>query len=197
MRFPIATALALATGIGLIAACSGSSGGSNAEPIPEHPDFTGTWVLNSDLSEDPEAQARGGGRRPPSGSGDGAPPPGAQGPSRGRVPFDPGTVLPSLAFKIVEDDSTLTFMGVDGRERVIFQDGREESRRVEDLGIVRISGRWKGDKFVLDRQLEGGAVISEEYEMSDDGLQLLVKVKIKAGRTIEFRRVYDAGDEKH
>jgi hypothetical protein len=163
-------------------ACAGGSPGP--KPIPEHPDLTGTWLLNPGASEDPENDAP----RMPAPSG------GPPSPSRTRTPAATQSFLPSVAFRIQEADSLLIFSDAQGRERAVFQDGREFIEPVEGLGNVTVTARWKGDKLVLERQLESGARITETYELKLDGRQLHIEITILTRRTIEFLRVYDRGD---
>jgi hypothetical protein len=183
MRGPVpflASALPGAAALALLTACS-------ARPpegvVPEHPDFTGAWVLNAEASKDPSPEELG--ERPPS--------PGREGGlSRERTPVIGGGILPPVAFRISEDDSTLTVSGVDGRRRVIFLDGRTITQRVEGLGNVRITAFWKGQKLVVERQLESGPRVIESYGLTEDGRQLAVTIRIEAARSFEFLRVFDA-----
>ncbi len=179
-----ATTAGLALSLALFACSSGSTPGV----VPEHPDFTGTWLLNADASQEPEDEAPG---RPGGGQ-----PPGRE-PGASRTRTEAGgddSFLPSVAFRLEEDDSTLIFSDAQGRERRIFQDGREFREPVEGLGNLTVTAEWKGEKLVIKRQLESGATITETYELKEDGRQLHIKIKIYAMRTIEFVRVYDLAD---
>ncbi|MGD8700754.1 MAG: hypothetical protein PVJ43_15765 [Gemmatimonadales bacterium] len=173
----------------LLSACSGGSG-----IAPDHPDITGTWVINLEQSDRPGDQMER--QRPP-----GAPgqrPSGGPGGER-RERFQQGFALMlqnSVAFKITEADSTLTLVGAEGIERVLTPDGQERVRRIEGLGNVTVKTRWKGDKLVIERTLETGVKITETFELAAEGRQLHLELKISGGpRTIEFRRVYDARTE--
>lgn len=173
----------------LVSACAGGSGIQ-----PDHPNITGTWVINLEQSDRPGDQMER--RRPP-----GAPgqhPPGEPGGER-RERFQQGFALMlqnSVAFKISEGDSTLTLVGAEGIERVLIPDGKERVQRIEGLGNVTVKTRWKGEKLVVERTLETGAKISETFELASEGRQLHIELKIIGGpRTIEFRRVYDASTE--
>lgn len=179
---------ALAAPLVSLAGCSAAGG-----PAPELPDFSGTWVLNFDESEDPRAQMQ---RDRPPGPGV---PPGARPAARPRVnPEEMQTRMRAilqgqLAFKLIQTDSTVTFAGAEGAQLVYRTDGRWEGQSVEGLGDIRVRARWKGRKLVLDREFENGLKVSQTYELAPDGGQLHVKVKLSGGpRTIEFRRVYNA-----
>lgn len=185
----IGAAVLLLSACSGLAACSGGSG-----IAPDHPDITGTWVINLEQSDRPGDQMER--RRPP-----GAPgqrPPGEPGGER-RERFQQGFALllqNSVAFKISETDSTLTLVGAEGIERVLSPDGQERVRRIEGLGNVTVKTRWKGDKLVIERTLETGVKITETFELASEGRQLFLELKISGGpRTIDFRRVYDASDE--
>lgn len=192
MRSPgkgLLLSLLLTASIGALPSCSGSGSG----PAPEHPDITGTWIVNMEESDKPGDQMQ---RRRPAG----APPgrPGSGGERRERMQIGLAVLLQnSVAFKIEEGDSTLTLTGAEGLTRTFYPDGQERERRIEGLGITQIKARWKGDKFVVERSLEGGVKITETFELAEGGRRLHIKLKVAGGRgTIDFRRVYDAADDK-
>jgi hypothetical protein len=173
----------------VLSACSSGTG-----IAPDHPDITGTWVINLEQSDRPGDQME---RERPRGA-PGQRPPGEPGGER-RERFQQGFALMlqnSVAFKISESDSTLTLVGAEGIERVLVPDGQERVRRIEGLGNVTVKTRWKSDKLVIERTLETGVKITETFELAAEGRQLHLELKISGGpRTIEFRRVYDARTE--
>jgi hypothetical protein len=183
------TRLATVAAAGLLSACSGGSG-----IAPDHPDITGTWVINLEQSDRPGDQME---RERPRGA-PGQRPPGEPGGER-RERFQQGFALilqNSVAFKISESDSTLTLVGAEGIERELIPDGVERVRRIEGLGNVTVKTRWKGEKLVIERTLETGVKITETLELAAEGRQLHLELKISGGpRAIEFRRVYDARTE--
>ena len=178
--------------VALLTACS--SGGSGV--APEHPDITGPWVVNLELSDKPGDQMP---RQPPQGAPSGRPGgrPGGGGDRQARMQTGLAILLQnSVAFRIEEADSIIILTGAEGLVRKFLPDGQEREQRFEGLGNVVMKSRWKGDKLVVERTLEGGAKITEEFELSEDGRQLIVDMKISGvPRGIEFRRVYDAGIE--
>jgi len=178
--------------VALLAACS--SGGSGV--APEHPDITGPWVVNLELSDKPSDQMA---RQPPQGRPGGRPGGRPDGDSDRQTRMQTGLAIllqNSVAFRIEEKDSTIILTGAEGLVRMFRPDGLEREKRFEGLGNLVMKSRWKGDKLVVERTLEGGAKITEEFELSEDGSQLIVDMKISGGpRGIEFRRVYDAGIE--
>ncbi|NIR44329.1 MAG: hypothetical protein GWN99_00205 [Gemmatimonadetes bacterium] len=177
VRSSIAGALA---GVALLLSLNACGSGPEVGVIPEHPDLTGTWLFNPDESDQPEDEDR----SPPG-------PPGREpSASRTRIPMSAG-FMPSVAFRIEEQDSALVFIDAQGRQRTIYQDGRPFRQRVEGLGILGVQAWWDGDEFVVRKQLESGPTITETYALRNEGRQLTVEIKIIARRRIEFVRVYD------
>ena len=172
------TRLALFVGLNSIALVSCTSSGSVA---PQPPDLSGTWILNSAESEDPREQFED--RRQP---GDRQP----------RVIFAPtisAAIAASRVFKIEQADTTLTLSSAEGPVFTFFPDGREVVRPISGLGEVRTVSRWKGERLVVERRLDGGATINTTYQLTDKGKRLQVSTKIGGiGRSIKFRRLYDA-----
>lgn len=167
------------------------SGGSTGGPIPEHPDFSGTWVINLELSDRPDDQLR---RRdddrPPRDPAGGRQEPRRAGPGLGAL------LQSFVAFRIVDQDSTLVLAGAGGEQRVVHPDGVERQSRLEGLGNVRVKSRWKGERLVVERRLDSGAKITETFELATEGRRLYVTTRISGiPRKIEFRRVYDPGQE--
>jgi hypothetical protein len=98
------------------------------------------------------------------------------------------------AFTIAQTDSTLTFTSDSGAALVLFSDGRKLKQQVDSGGNVEIKAHWQGNDFVVERQVSGGGRVTEDYLRSEDGKQLFVIVNFDPGRgrSIDFRRVYDA-----
>ena len=96
-------------------------------------------------------------------------------------------------FTIVHEDPSLRFEYGDGAENIFYTDGR----MTEDLetGLLEATASWKkGQRIEIERLSPQGGTITEKYELSDDGSQLLVKTKMESsGRMpkISFQRVYD------
>jgi len=175
----------------VFASCTAGSPGT----APQHPDITGTWVVNLELSDKPGDLIE---RERPQGA-PGGREEGGGGERRERMQIGVALLLQnSVAFKVEETDSTLNLTGAEGISRTFHLDGKERERRIEGLGTVLVKARWRGDKLVIERTLQGGAKITEEFELAPDGRQLYVKMKVSGGaRGLELRRVYDAGHEGH
>lgn len=159
---------------------AGCASGPVVGVIPEHPDLSGTWLFNAEASEEPDDE-------PPAPPGPGGREPGV---SRTRTPLT-ASILPSVAFRIEEEDSALVFIDAQGRRRTIYQDGRPFQLPVEGLGNLRVQAWWQGEEFVVRKRMESGPTITETYELQNEGRRLRVEVRIVAGRRTEFTRVYD------
>lgn len=165
----------------MTASCSGGSNASDGLHVPPV-DLSGSWILNGEESEDPRSQMTGRGRGRGGRGGGGA--------QRMRSLLDA-----SVAFKIVQDDSTLTLTSVEGTSLVFYTDGRTVERVIEGVGKVETKARWKGEKLVVERRMGDATRVTSTYELASEGRQLRIKVKIdndRMQRSMDFLRVYDA-----
>jgi hypothetical protein len=195
--------------------------------VAQRPDLSGRWIFNASQSDDPRDRIRAGDttvaveRGGERGSGF----PGMRGGrggfggGRGRSGGRSGgfgggggmsdnqrqrmrqTLQLALhargALAIAETDSTVTLTGDDAPALVVTSDGRKLRQKVDSGGDVEIKGRWQGNDFVLERRVSGGGRVSEDYQRSPDGKQLVVIVGVDLERrTFAFRRVYDAAAPK-
>ncbi len=173
----LVSAAALVALLVVTASCSGGSNASDGLDVPPV-DLSGSWILNGEESEDPRSQMTGRGGR------------GGGGQQRMRSLLDA-----SVAFKIVQDDSTLTLTSVEGTSLVFYPDGRTVERVIEGAGKVETKARWKGEKLVVERRIGDATTVTSTYELASEGRQLRIKVKIdndRMQRSMEFTRVYDA-----
>ena len=161
------------------------------------PDFSGTWKLNTDLSEDPREKMQeargssggrsggmgGGGRRGGGGSGDGGP----DSSSSSRL----GEIAAQRVLTIVHKDPQLVVTDMHGRARTLFTDARKlEEERSE--GTAKVQTKWK-DRSVVVVTKVGSRETTETFERAADGAYLFLTTKIDGGRgSFSFRRVYDA-----
>ena len=170
----------------------------------ERPDFTGSWVLNEELSENPRdkmRQAMGGGRSGGGGMGGGSRgASGMGGGGRGGSMGSPGgrgggdreamrQRLADAAAKAARLEITqgeeLSILYADGSLRVVPVDGEAGN----------IKSHWKGDRLVVELKGEVGRRIRETLQLAEDGAQLHVTTKMFGDLnrpTISFLRVYDA-----
>lgn len=201
-------------------ALAGGVGPARAQQA-QHPDLRGRWIYNPSQSDNPRDMAQagdsGGGDRGGRGGGMGGMGGMGGGGRRGgfggrRGGFGGGgggmsdeqrarmRQTAAMAFQappaltISADDSTLTLAPDTGAAMVLYGDGRKVKQKVEDGGDVETKARWQGNDFVVERKVSGGGKVTEDYLKSQDGKQLFVIVSFESGRgrTIEFRRVYDA-----
>ena len=202
----------------LVTATSVPAAGSNPA---ERNDFTGTWQLNEELSENPrdkmrEAMSsrggRGGGRGgfggPGGGGGFGGGRGGFGGPGGGRGgPSDAGgnrreemqQRMRALeeSYQLLEinhrEPEMLVRYGEERRE-TIYTDGRAFDRTVGRGEVVEAKAKWKGkERIVVKAEGERGEV-TETWEWVADAGQLWLTVKVSgSGRMpgFEYRRVYD------
>src|SRR2546421_7361662 len=97
---------------------------------------------------------------------------------------------------IAQSDSTVAFTADTGAAVTLYGDGRKLKQTVGGAGDIEVDlkARWQGNDFVVERKVSGGGKVTEDYLRSRDGKQLFVIVSLDngRGRSIEFRRVYDA-----
>ncbi len=112
-------------------------------------DFSGTWQINKDLSEDPRAKMqqrtqsrRGGGM----GSGGGGRGPGMGDPQAARDRMrrmEEG----SRTLTILHVEPELTIRTADDRERLLYTDGRKQ-QRTGGIGPVETRAKWKKTRLI-------------------------------------------------
>lgn len=181
--------------------------------------IAGKWVLNEEQSDDPATAFRDrgqgrrgerggmreGGDRPPGGRLSGGRPSGGRQPEgRGGTPGNGdrdqmrermGKLMgASAALNIVQDDSTVTIVGIEGSRIVLYPDGRKVEYPVEGAGNVEARAHWVDGSLVVERTTEGGPRATQTYELASEGRQMHIKVRLEGGQLpapMEFRRVYD------
>lgn len=183
------------------------------------PDFSGTWRLNTDLSEDPREKMQeargssgvrggggfggrgggagfgGGGRGGMGGGGTGGGGRRGGGDSGDRGGDGAMRLGESLAAQrvltISHRDPELVVRDGNGRSRTFFTDARKvEEERSE--GTAKIQAKWK-DRSVVVVTKFGSRETTETFERAADGAHLFLTTKIDGGRApLSFRRVYDA-----
>ena len=183
------------------------------------PDFTGTWTLNEDLSEDPRTKmreagggrgGRGGGGFGGRGGGEGGGGSGGRGGmgggGRGRRGGDGGsgergggdgamrlgeTLAAQKVLTISHKDPDFVVTDLNGRSRTFFTDARKvEEERAE--GTAKIQAKWKDRSIVVATKV-GDRETTDTYERAADGARLFLTTKIEGGRApFSFRRIYEA-----
>jgi hypothetical protein len=187
------------------------------EKANERPDFTGTWQLNNEESDDlrekmlEARQGRGngsGGSR--GGGGFGGPPAGRGGMGGPRGRFggrgggDRGDMgAPPLMREALErlvishSDPEITISYGDGRLLVLYTDGRKIERESPFGEVLVFKTKWKEDRIVVKRRSEGRPEVTEIYELSPERERLFVTLEFeppRGGGQITLRRVYESVD---
>ena len=197
--------------------CGVLSGPMASAASADRVDFSGSWQLDKNLSEDPLAemgdameerrramemageQGGLGGGMAGGGTGTGG------GMGSGRVPVDDtlerermerrldelGKRLQEMS--VTHEDDKLTVRYADGHERILFTDGKKHYRE-SGIGDLETRTKWKGNReIVVKATLEDGRKITETWELGPDGGSLHVKTSMK-GRggepSFDFKRVY-------
>lgn len=159
-------------------------------------DFTGLWTLDEKASDDPVEKWREAvenqERRTVRGG-------------RPRIPDEltqtgerPEDRLRALVEGVEElnidhEGDLLRVRYKNGRERLLYTDGRELGAELEN-GLLDAKATWKKGTIVVKGESARGGRRTEVFELSEDGKELTVTVTL-AGRgarapTVTFRRVY-------
>ncbi len=168
-------------------------------------DFSGTWQLNEDLSEDPrskmgERMGRGGGGMGRGGGGMGR---GGGGMGRGGGGMGDPEPMRDRMRRMEQGSETVTILHVepqmtirtaDGRERLIYTDGRKQER-TGGVGPVETRAKWKKDRLIVRDRMETGMTITRTFFYVPEDRHLYVDTEIEGrGPSFRFQRVYDRTD---
>jgi len=196
----------------VIMACSSSQ--QFDEVAPQDVDLSGIWILNADESDDPREQMDqmgggtggggmrgGGGARPSGGMGGGMR--GGRGGTGGGA-MDPEKMQQTMEMvrqaarriDLQQGDSTVTLVYDRAHSLMLHTDGRGLEQELPAGAKMEITAGWKGRYFVVEREIDGGGKITEEYMISTRTGQLYVITRLELGsrmpQPLEFRRVYDS-----
>jgi len=166
----------------------------------ERPDFSGTWLLNEELSDDARKLVRDA-IRARRGQGMGEPGRGDPGGAGGRTGAwsRMGEMRERMRemeegiqrLTIVQSASELTIRNAIDREHVIVADGQKRTREGA-FGSVETQARWKKRSLVIVDKPEQGATVTRTYFYRRDDPHLYVMVKVEGrGPVFEYQRVYD------
>lgn len=179
-----------------------------AKVAPKDVDLSGGWILNAEESEDSGQQT--GPMGPMSGRGGMMPPPGMMGGRRGgrggAGGVDPEKMRqaidmvrePIRRIDLQQGDSTVTLTYDQRLPLVLHTDGRELEQELPSGTKMEVRAGWEGRYFVVERKIDGGGTITEQYFKSSVTDQLHVITRIEMGRMpqpMQFLRVYDATSE--
>lgn len=169
----------------------------------ERPDFSGSWQLNEELSENPHdemmekmggGRGRGGGGRSGGGMQGGGGGRGSGGGGREEMQSRMNERVEKVrVLEILHQDPELVIGFADGTSRTLFTDGRETAEDLE-AGFFEGTAKWKGNSQVVFRsESTNGGKTAETYELNPAADMLWVTTKMDGdGRrpTISFKRVY-------
>lgn len=168
--------------------CMALAYASRGDAMNGQPNFTGTWRLNRELSDNPQEKLKEAiGKRG-----------GALGRMMGgRAAQDRMKNIEGMAevFKIVHNDPEIQVTGNNNVTRRLFTDGRKVSVTAPNGESVEITARWQGSQLVVETQRANGGKLTQTYSLDQDGGQMVVLMQIadqRLGRPIELRFVYDA-----
>ena len=92
------------------------------------------------------------------------------------------------------DVTELILRYADGRERLVYTDGREYDDEIDAGRRVRATAKWKKQKLVIKGKTDAGATtLTQTFKLDDEG-RLHVDTAIDGGGRIpsfDFERVYD------
>lgn len=175
-------------------------------PPEEHPDLSGTWELNEELSDDfrqkmMEARRSGrlggprsggggmGGGRGGFGGGMGGGRGGMGGGQRGgrsgnwdgeRPPGEgpPGILRGIELLQIEQTASTVTIRYSDDSERILLPDGKKQESELPNGDSLVTSAVWKNDQLIVTAKRKEGGKTTEWYQSYADGERLIVKLDL-------------------
>ncbi len=176
-----------------------------AEETPAGPDFSGSWELNSERSDDPrervEEAMRGWADRPA----------GAGGPSgrspRGDEPADPRRAVREQVEALVTAPRVITIthgeplLKIESAlpdspfEQTVYTDGRKFPRRGARGEEVEATAQWqRGGRLVVEFSSASDRRVRETWELVAEGSRVLVTTELAARGllpAVRVQRVYD------
>ena len=153
--------------------------------------FVGQWTLNRALSDDPADQMRSMRGTMPSGRPSGRRA-GGRSPEQMRSGMD-AIRRAAESFTIRQDDSTVV-IAYPERSLMLFTDRRKQKEVVGDDVEIEYRAWWESGKLLIERKLDGGLTLTEEYSAHAGTGRLHVLTRLEGDRlprTIAFVRVYD------
>jgi hypothetical protein len=171
--------------------CLGTIFAAQSGANTDHPNFTGTWRLNRELSDKPEEKfkeaigKRGGLGRIIGGRA-------ARGKMQDRMKNLEGF---GEVLKITHNDPEFQVAGNSDRSRQIFTDGRKINVTTQNGESIETTARWQGSRLVVVTQRANGGKLTQTYSLGEGGPQMIVLIQIasqRLDRPIEMRFVYDA-----
>lgn len=198
-----------AVGLALLLAGPASSAQPTQPPAPSgHPNLSGAWKLNPELSQVPSRPegTGAGGRRGPGGGGGGGMGGGGRGPGgmggMGGGGFGGGggggsrsnpeamaktreavrlAMFGAERLTIVHNDTGFVVTDGEGVSHTLTPDGKTTKAEVGAL-TVQTKARWDETALVVERKFEGGVKVTERYWVTDAPRQLVVASKLESSQ---------------
>jgi len=158
---------------------------------PQTPDLTGTWRLNTELSDrapsdrpllpDPQGARGRGGRGGPRGSGGYDAAPRRRDLERMEAIRRPAFDVP-VRMTIVRAEDAYIITTEDGQGTRLVPDGKKAKSTVGNID-VETTALWEGAQLVVTRKLDGGITVIHQYSRFDNPRQLIVITRIERDRS--------------
>jgi hypothetical protein len=103
---------------------------------------------------------------------------------------------PAVMITIEQSDTVLTIRDDQGLPQLIYLDGRKFEEPTAGSEPKQTTAKWKDGKLTIERKLGGIGSIRETYVLDPEKHRLVVDARLTSpdlGKTLEIRRVYDAG----
>lgn len=183
--------------------------GPNVTLAPESLDLSGSWNLNTDVSDDPgEMRPEGvmpggttGGRpggmsggRPTGGMGGGRPSGrmgGGRGGMGGGAPSEADmrrmqqtrrmATPPPRSLVVEHHDSTVAIRNAGRRSIELLTNWEKVRQEIEDDGELDTRARWQDRALQVEREVHGGGKVTQSYSLSSDGERMLVETRLDMG----------------
>jgi hypothetical protein len=183
-------------------------------PVPQpasRPDFSGHWLLNAKVSDDPQErvkramkQARSGGQGMRGGMGGtgrggrggghgGGSPEGMAG--RSAMPSEDMAALTTAAKSLVvtHEDPVLLIVDDNERRQRLYTDFRGASVSVSGGPEQRVAvAGWEGGELVVESRMRHGSMLVQQYRIDPETGQLILAASVQFPEgPVAFRLVYD------
>jgi len=103
---------------------------------------------------------------------------------------------PAALITIEQNDTVLTIRDDQGVPQVLYLDGRKFEEPVGGAEPKQTTAKWKDGKLTVERKLGGIGSIREVLTLDPEKRRLVIEAKLTSpdiGKTVEIKRVYDAG----
>jgi hypothetical protein len=112
------------------------------------------------------------------------------GPDFGRI------MKPAASIVIEQNDTLITIRDDQSLPQLLYLDGRKFEEPTAGAEPKQTTAKWKDGKLSVERKLGASGTIRETFTLDQEKHRLVVDAKVTSpdlGKTLEVRRVYDAG----